>query len=718
MADRLAAIAGVAQVSTRVTHNVVLDVPGMSEPVNGLLSSLPGPGDLNQLHVRRGRLLLPGSVSETVVSEPFAEAHGLAPGDRLWATVKGQRRVLTVVGVVLSPEYVFFGVPGAMVPDDRRFGVLWMDRDALEAAYDLKGAFNDVVLALTPHASEAQVIAQTDALLRAYGGVGAYGRRDHVSHATLSGEIGQLRASIRISAPIFIGVVAFLLHILMARHIATERERIGMMKALGYGAPALVWHYSKFVLAIVSLGVAAGLVGGVIGGRWITGFYAAHYRFPFLYYDAVSAVWLEAVAIQVAAGFLGALAGLTQVVRLAPAVAMRAPPPPVYRHTAAERLVMRLRADQPTRMILRHISRWPWRSGMTVLGIAGAVAILVAPLAVLGSARHMVDTHFFRAERQDLTVAFAQARSQASAFDIAHFPGVLQVQPFRTTPAMLRYGSRARRVTVIGLTGFNDLSRPLDRWLEPMAIPERGVILSSAMAKWLGVERGSGVQIDWLEIDRPPQALEVVGIAESYVGLTFFMVFADRALVNDALRESDAISGVHLRTDPVLAPALYAQLKDTPAVTGAVSHGASLAGMRRIVGENLGVTLINVAIAASIVFGVVFNSARIALTERGRELACMHLLGYSRWDLAYVLWGELGLLTAAAIPLGWGLGYAGAWLLTEGTANEMFRLPLYLEGRVLSVAALVVVAAVLLSAAAVARAVFRLDVIAVLKTKD
>ena len=704
LAGKLAAISGVKQVSTRITHNVVIDIAGMSEPVNGLLSSLPESGALNQLHLRRGRAVLPGATNEAVLGEAFAAAHDLTLGSTFSATLKGQKRRLTVVGIALSPEYVFFGVPGAMVPDDERFGVLWMDRKALAAAFDLEGAFNDVVLSLIPGIDQIEVLNRVDALLNPYGGIGAYGRSDHISHATLTGEIGQLRASIFIAAPVFIGVVAFLLHMLMMRHVETERQQIGTLKAFGYGNPAIAWHYLKFVLAIVAFGVVGGLLVGARAGHAITEMYAAHYRFPFLEYTLTAGTFLQASAVPVIAALIGALGSLRAVVGLPPAVAMRAPPPPVYRRTLIERLGVSLWLDQPTRMIVRHIVRWPLRSTLTVLGIAAAMAILVAPLGVLNSAVHMIDTHFFRAERQNLTVAFAQTRPYKAVYNMNHYPGVLQVEPFRVTPAKIHYGPRARRVAVLGRDGLGNLSRPLDSELRPIAIPEQGVVISKSMANWLGVGLGERVTL--------------TAIAESYVGLTFFMVFIDRALLNRLMKEGDVVTGTHLSLDTTRLDVLYKSLKNTPAITGLVSHAASLAGMRRIMEQNLRLTLANIVVAAIIIFGVVYNSARISLAERARELASLRLLGYSQLDVAYILLGELGLLALAALPIGCALGYGFAYLLTEGTANEMFRLPLYLEPATFGYATLVVLVTVAVTALTVARKIFNLDIVAILKTRE
>ena len=319
-----------------------------------------------------------------------------------------------------------------------------------------------------PGVDQQEVVRRVDAVLDPYGGVGAYLRKDHISHATLDGDIEQLRSSIKMAAPLFLGVVAFLLNMLMMRQVETERTHIGVLKAFGY---------TNFAVAAPlredgaddhrRAGVALGLVGGAWLGHAVTQIYVASYHFPSLQYVITPSVFVQAAAVQLGAALIGGFGSLRTAVLMPPAVAMRPPPPPVYKRSLIERLGLRLFGDQPTRMILRHLLRWPMRSGLTVTGIALATRLLVAPLSVLDSATHMVTVHFFSSERQDLTVAFAQTRGQAptlSAMDRS--PGVLQAEPFRATMAkhQVRHqgaaAHRARRAGRRERTGPADPGQP------------------------------------------------------------------------------------------------------------------------------------------------------------------------------------------------------------------------------------------------------------------
>lgn len=721
VAHEIARIDGVRKVTTRIVHNVVLDIPGTTEPINGLTVSAPRPGQdsLNDVYLRRGRMVQPSATNEVVLSEPFAEANRLTVGSTFHAILKGTRSELKVVGIGLSPEYIFFGVPGAMVPDDRRFGVMWMDHDALAAVFDYRNAFDDVLLSVAPTADRQEVIDRVDAILAPYGGIGGYARKDHVSHATLNGDIEQLRSSVRIAAPIFLGIVAFLLHMLMMRHIETEREHIGVLKAFGYGNGTVAWHYMKLVLTIVAIGVVVGTVGGVRLGRVVTETYAANYHFPFLLYSLTPSIFVQAAGVQLGAALVGALASVRKAIELPPAVAMRPPPPPVYRRTFLERVGLRIIHDQPTRMILRHIIRWPIRSALTTLGIAFATAMLLAPMGGFDSAKNMVQVHFFRAERQDLTVAFAQVRPQATALQtLDNAPGVLHVEPFRAAPANLTFGLKKRRIAVLGRPAVNELSRPLLANLDPMVIPPAGIVISSSLASWLGAGAGDILDLQFVEGHRPHVQLPVTGISESYVGLTFFMLYMDMDRLNALLGDGDAITGVHLRVDPLWVDELYNSIKNTPSITGGVSHSAQFAAMQRIMAQTTQVTLINLLFAAIIVFGVVYTSASVSLSERSQELATMQMLGFTRWEVAYILLGELAVLTAVAVPLGLGAGYALAWKMTEGISNEIFRLPLHMQRFSFGYTIASVLTAVALSSMVVAVKMVRLDLIGLLKTRE
>ena len=481
LAHRLARIGGVRLIETRIVHGVTLDLPGMAAPALGRLVSLPDKGQpaINKVSLRRGRMAASGRGLEVLANEAFADAHGLDPGDHVFAVMGGKRRRLLIVGIVLSPEYVYAISPGDWIPDAKRYGVFWLPRATMAGAFDLDGAFNDLAVALEADAVEAGVIEAVDRLLRPYGGTGAYGRVDQQSNWYLSGEIEQLRGMSLVVPPIFLAVAAFLLNIVVSRLVRTEREAIGLMKAFGYSSLAVGWHYLKLTLALTALGVVLGFLGGAWLGRGITELYTAYFRFPFLEFAPGLSVFAIAGLVSFAAAVAGTMGAVARAAAMAPAVAMAPPAPPLYRRSAlAPAGLMRLLA-QTSRMILRQTVRWPFRSALTTLGIALAVTVLIGASYMTDAMAHLIDVQFNQAQRQDMTVALMEPRPGRVRQQLDRLPGVLAVEAYRMVPAKLFFGQRQKRVAITGIGPDAELNRLLDVSLKPVRPAPEGLTLST-----------------------------------------------------------------------------------------------------------------------------------------------------------------------------------------------------------------------------------------------
>ena len=286
--DRLAAaiqaIEGISSVETRVVGGALIDLPDVNLPVQAQAVSLPDlrAPRLNDVYLTDGRMIDSDHSDEILLLQSFANAHGLHPGDRMQATMNGARRSFQIVGLAQAPEFLYTTAPGEMIPDDARFGVIWMSRSALAAAYDMQGAFNEALMSLSRGANEAAVRDAVDRLLAPYGGTGAYSLADQTSNRFISEEISGLEAAATGVPPIFLAVAAFLLYIVINRMVQSEREEIGLMKAFGYTNGEVGAHYFKLVMAIAVGGALAGCLIGIAGGRALIQVYVAYFKFPFL----------------------------------------------------------------------------------------------------------------------------------------------------------------------------------------------------------------------------------------------------------------------------------------------------------------------------------------------------------------------------------------------------------------------------------------------------
>lgn len=710
----IAAIPGVRTVELRVVGNATLDVPGTAEPVIGRMVSLPPGGNaLNTIILRRGRVPVPGRDDEVVVSEAFATAHGFDMGDSLAAVMEGRQRALRIVGVALSPEYVYAVSPGMLMPDDRRYGILWMDAEALAAAYDLDGAFNDVTLRLDRGASVPEVLRRLDLVLERYGGLGAYAREDQVSHALLSGELDQLRAMSKMIPPVFLGIAAFLLNVMISRLIAVEREQIGLLKACGYSSGAVARHYLALTLMIVGVGTAAGVGGGLWLGGKLTELYGNFYHFPTLIYRPVPWVIATAVLIAVGAGVGGALSAALRAARLPPATAMTPAPPASYVDLLP---ALARRLTQPSRIVLRNIMRWPVRSALTSLGIALAMADIIASMFGFDAVDRMIDLNFFTAQRYEAQIVYTHPQAGAILHETRRLPGVLAAEPFRSVAVRLRHGHRSDRSALTGLPAHSGLRRIVDAGMRVVAPPRGGLLVSPKLAELLAVAPGDVVTVEVLEGERRTLALPVAGVVEEYLGTPAYM---EIGALNRALGEGDIISGAYLLVDSAAKPALFARLKRTPRVATVSVKSAALQSFRDTMAESMYIMLFfYVGFGAAIALGVLYNSARIALSERARELATLRVLGFTRFEVTYILLGELAVLTLLALPLGAVLGYGWAWAIVSAFENDMFVIPFVIAKSTYGTAALTVLCAALFAGWLVRRQIDALDMVGVLKTRE
>lgn len=718
LVQRIEDIPGVKKVEARIVKIAINEIDGLAEPATGIAISLPDHREprLNRLYLRSGRRPEPGHINEVTVNDAFAKANKLKLGSTFKAILNGRKRAFKVVGIALSPEYVYALGPGDLMPDDRRFGVMWMSETALEAVFDLDGAFNNVAVKLRAGASEEDVRARLDALLARYGGVGAYGRKDQTSHAFLDAELKQLSAMARIIPPIFLLVSAFMINMTLSRLIALEREQIGLLKALGYGRTSIAFHYIKLVLAIGAVGIAIGILAGNWLGRGLTRLYADFYHFPFLVFLREFDIYLVAVGVSGFAAILGALKAVFAVVKLPPAEAMRPPAPPRYRKVFQGELPLLRHMSQLTVMALRHISRWPVRAALTALGIALAVALLMTAFFTTDSVEEMIDISFFQIERQDATVNFAEAAPLRNLTAVSRLPGVLRVESYRSVPIRIRKGHRSRRLAIVGKPRDADLSRVLDLDLAPVILPKSGLVVSERVAMLLHIKKGDIVQVDILEGRRGTKDIEVAQIVKTYMGLSVFM---DLDALNSFMDEGDRITGVHIAFDQKDSIALYNAVKNTPELASIALNRISLKRFRETIAQNINImTSVYVALSLIIAVGVVYNSARIQLSERARELASLRVLGFTRTEVSRVLITELALLTLAAIPLGWGIGYLFAWATISGFANDLYRVPFVILTSTYARAGLIVLLASLASMLIVRRRVDQLDLISVLKTRE
>ena len=716
--EKIKDIEDIRQLETRVSAYVKLDISGFNEPVNARVISLPEGSKplLNGIHIRKGSLPNPVKDNEVVINENFAQAHNLDIGKQFAAIINGKWKKMTICGIALSPEFILLMKPEAMSPDFKRYGVLWMNRKALSEAYDMDGAFNNVVLSLQPGANLSDVLRAIDNVVGKYGGFGAYGRKDQISHRLLTEEFKQLKTSSKIFPSIFIFVSAFLLNVVMSRTINTQREQIAALKAFGYSNYDIGNHYAKLVVLIITAGLISGIAAGIWFSHLLGDIYLNVYRFPSLVYILKPWVILAAVFVSIFSALAGTMHTLWKAAKQPPAEAMRPEPPAQYKVSLIEKTGLGNKLTQPSKIILRNIERKPIRTFLSVIGIAIACGTMIASGFFKDAVDYMINIQFVLSQKEDMSVSFTDLTSRRSLYELKQMEGVHYVETFRIVPVKFINGHRSYKTVIKGMEPDSRLQFLLDKNLKEVSLPSSGLMLTDYLATILDVRPGDKLTVEVLEGSRSTREVTVAVLIKQYLGVMGYM---DLTTLNRLMNTGDAVTGAYLTYDSKHQDNLFRKFINMPRVSGTVLRNNEVTNFYEIQAKGmLFFTFIATLMACFISFGVVYNNARIAFSERSRELSSLRVLGYTRGEISYILLGELALITCIAIPLGFIMGYWLCTYIAHALASDLFRVPVTISSKTFSLAALVILASASVSGMIVRHKLDHLDLVEVLKTRE
>lgn len=710
-------IPGVMEVDAQVRQYATLDIPDRAKPATGLLLSYDPsePPALNIPILRSGNW--PERMGEVVINEPFAKANSFRPGDTFAVNLNGRKREVQITGTALSPEFIYTIGPGALMPQNETFGILWLPGEVLDATFNMEGAFNDVSLALLPGANAVDVADAVDGLLEPYGGRDAVGRSEQQSNAFLDAEIQQLEVLAYVLPPVFLGISVFLVNMVVGRIVFLERSEIGLMKAIGYSSWDICLHY----LMLAGLIALVGILIGVIAGSWLAqsmaALYAQYYDFPFLVFGVPASIYALSALLALAATSAGALRSAVKAASLAPAIAMSPPAPPNFRRSIFDRVAAALRLSQPSRMILRSLSRWPLRAATTLVGVALAVSTLVASSFFPDAMDDIIDKGFYQSNRQDVLLLFDPDVPQSALSEVRALPGVLQAEPQQYHAAVLRHEHFEKRVSVTTVGGASDLARVVDDVGRAVKPDGTGFLISDRLAGALNVGVGDTITTSFESGMRETFEIPVSGVVTQYFGLGAYI---SHDHLNALFRQSPRMSTANVTLANPFDPADFdGRITDLPAVMGTIDMTQNRMSFVETISQNiLVVTTIYAILGSIITVGVCYNAARIQLSERARELASLRILGFSKFDVGKVLVGEVMILVILAQPLGWWFGTEVARWMTEGFSSDLYAIPLVLEPSTYARSSLIVLTAAVISTLNVARRLGRLDLISVMKTRE
>lgn len=682
--DELAAIPGVMGVQPRIVARTNVTIRGAAEPITAeVVSIVPRDADpdqaINRVVIMRGSAFTDDSAPEVLLNDAFARARGLGPGDVVEVLLNQRRQSLRVVGTAISAEFVYLIPPGGLWPEPETYAVLYLPHRFAEEALGYSGSFNQVVGLLAPGLQErpAEALHRLELLLEPYGVLAATPRADQLSHWILSSELNELRTQAVIIPSIFLAAAALVLNALIGRLVQQQRTTIGALKAMGYTSRELFVHFTKFGLLVGLVGGLAGAAGGHLLAALLTEVYRQFFEFPRLSARFHLGVVILGITVSLAFSLVGVLRGAWQVMKMNPAAAMRPALPERSGRSWLEQwpwIWSRLGIRWHT--VLRTVSRHRARTFSGLFAAACGSGLVFMSLSMYSAVHHMVDFQFRMILVSDLDVTLHEERSHQALLEAQRLPGVTRAEPIFTVPCTLQFGHRSRRTGVTGLMPGAMLTVPRDVDGRAVPVPAVGITLTRTFAEVLGAGLGDELTLTPIRGDRTPRHVPITAIVDSFLGMA---AYADFDYLNSLVGEGGAISTIQLLVDrgENTEAALFAMLRDRPAVATVGSNRLRRANVEKMLTEQMTVSMTFLIGFAGVLFlGSTLSAARMSLADRQREVATLRVLGYTSREVGGIFLRESVLVSTIGALMGLPLGYLLLrWVLTL-TDTEVFRIPL------------------------------------------
>ncbi len=679
--ERLRDVPGIADLRSRIQFEAIVDVPDVARPLTGVVISMPDVRQpvINDLMIRQGDYFSPHRQREVVVSEDFAQARHLMPGDHLRLILNNRRVDLLIVGTAITSEYVYLLPPGGLVPEPAQYGVFWVKRSYAEEVLDFKGACNQVVGILDPSVRSypGLVLDVIERRLDAFGVFATTELAKQVSNNSLEGEMDGLRTMAWFMPIAFLGVGAVILNTLITSTAERQRTVIGTIKALGYSNAAVFAHYVKFAVIVGLAGSAVGCVFGyLLAGVFTEVYRSQFFKFPDLVNNVHGDILLAGVVIAVVSAVLGAIRGARRLLRLSPAEAMRPAPPKAGHRVAIERMpAVWERLGVMWQAVLRNLHRDRGRSLTGVVAAMIGAALMVTAFYSSHAMEFLVQFQFDRVLVSDYTLVFREDQDVGVLLEARKLPGVHYAEGTFTVACTLRNGLHRRKTAVQGVRPDAVLTVPSDSRGGRVAVPPCGLLLTRKIAELLDVEAGEPLTLVPVRGLKTPRRVAVAGVVDSYLGLG---VYADYDWLNRLVGESGAISAVELRAAPGLDErlALYKAVKAMPAVQTIRSARESKTSLvETMLGSMRAMTAMLIGFAGLVYFGSILNSSLISLSERKREVATYRVLGYSPGEVGRIFLRESLVVNLFGALIGLGAGYWLSMAYAGAFDFDTFRFP-------------------------------------------
>lgn len=721
--NKIEAIAGVRKASGRIQCDVPLIKEDNDRAVGRLTSyALPMDGEINRLRLLSGRLFTTrtsGSGIEVLIDPQYAAANNIKAGDSITIIAAGKKTSLRVVGTATSPEFIIHALDASnIMPDPETFGIIMMAAEQAEQLLDMPGQVNQIVIKLDPGTDEEIVRQKAEELLKSYGSVGSYPRKDQLSHFMLQAELDGLKINSLYLPLILLLIAAGIQSLILNRLIKSQRPQIGIMKALGYDDGKIIAHYTGYALYVSLLGCLLGIALGILLASLLSQVYSQLFNLPQTIGSLSLKTMLYSVSLSLIVGAASGFLAARSVIRIQPAEAMRPEAPAAGNQIFLEEWsALWSKLSSNWKMSLRSIFRNRSRFVVMVLGVMSAVILLIFAFFNNDAVDYILNHNFQEINRYDYMVRFTEPIKYSEITYWRQWEEVYQLEPLLELPVKTTFKDKSVDDLIIGMAADGSLKRVLNEAGEHLLIPEEGVLIGRRTAQKLGVKIGDLVNTETkLGIGPPRKAeLPVLGINDQLTGSG---AYVSLATANRILGESQVISSVMFRASQENTEELEKRLKAMPNVSSVTSRDQELQSYNAMMDTTI--IIIGAMLLFSAILGlvIVYNSSIMTFYERRRELATLMVMGYSQPEVVSLLkketWIQAAVGAILGLPAGKGLGTAYA----ASFSTDLYSLPVVIYPRSYLLAVMATILFVLMGQFLAARKIKQLDMVEVLKNRE
>jgi len=719
--EKLQDIQGINDVQGRLVKDVKVLFPNRDENVYLRLVSVDPAkkNPINGVQLKQG-IPLSNKEMNILIDNKFFEANNLKLNEEIEIIADGKKRALRIIGVGRSPEFIYaLRTSSDLYPSPESFGIAYIPFEVMKTLFPERETMNNIVFTLRPGADYDNVKERLKPELKPYGLKSIYPRKDQTSHLLLTQELKGLEATARVLPLLFLSIAGMILYIMLKRMVEQQRGQIGILKAFGYTHKEILSHYMSYALTI---GILGGIIGGFLGIALsfpFTTLYQTYFNMPGLTSKFSPLYLVLSILLSLGFSLFAGYQGCKGILILQPAEAMRPPAPPIGKKTWLEKITIFWNMlTVQGKMAVRNMSRNKSRSIFIFLGIMFTFSLLGLTWSMNDLSQRMLFDQYEKVETYDVKVSLSNPLNQKKVSrELNHFPGVTRVEAMAEIPVTLKNKWYKKDVVLLGIPEDSTLYNILDKNYNKVDPPKNGLLISERLAKLLGTEVGTKLNVESLMIKDPDKAkqLEVVGVIPQYLGLNAYM---DINSLQEFLGQGELATSFMLRMDEESIALLQNEFRKSAAVSGIDDQTERLAQTKELMASFYGMIFILALIGIITGFAIIYNSSVITLSERSHELASMMVLGMTPAEVLSVITFEQWFIGIFAMLAGIPMSQILLIGMSQSISNDVYTMPTNITASSFLIAFFVTAASIWIAQRFAGKKIQKLSLVDVLKSRE